>query len=155
MAKQPNFCCVAHKPVTTLRQMLRNVKDSHEPSDRQETVYKIKCCDCQATYIGETGINLNIRLTEYKRVTRNGDINNHIAEHHLHTIYRIDWDCYKRGTYSTDYYQRTTQESWCTNLEQTLLNCFQKPYANDLLTIPTRQTNNRPTNFTNDRPTDI
>ena len=45
----------------------------------------IKCCDCQATYIGETGRNLNTRLTEHKRATRNGDLNNNIAEHHLQT----------------------------------------------------------------------
>ena len=53
---------------------------------RQGAVYKIKCCDCQATYIGETGrLNLNARLTEHRRATRNSDINNNIAEHHLHT----------------------------------------------------------------------
>ena len=59
---------------------------------RQEAVYKSKCCDCQATYIGETGRNLDIGLTEHKGATRNGDINNHIAEHHLKTNQRIDWD---------------------------------------------------------------
>ena len=59
---------------------------------RQEAVYKSKCCDCQATYIGETGRNLDIRLTEHKGATRNGDINNRIAEHHLKTNHRIDWD---------------------------------------------------------------
>jgi len=48
----------------------------------QVAVYKIKCCDCQTTYIGETDRNLNIRLTEHKRATGNGDINNHISEHH-------------------------------------------------------------------------
>ena len=32
-------------------------------------------------YIGETIRNLSMRLTEHKRATRNGDINNHIAEH--------------------------------------------------------------------------
>jgi len=40
---------------------------------------------------------LNIRLTEHKRATRNDDINNYIAEHHLKTNHRIDWDsaeCY-------------------------------------------------------------
>ena len=82
-----------------------------KPSDRQGAVYKIKCCDCQATYIGETGRNLNVRLTEHKRATRNGDINNHIAEHHLKPNHRIDWDSAEYVTYSTDYYQRITVES--------------------------------------------
>ena len=74
---------VAHKPTTTLRQLLTNVKDRDEPNNRQGAVYKIKCSDCQASYIGETGRNLNTRLTEHKRATRNGDANNHIAVHLL------------------------------------------------------------------------
>ena len=45
-----------------------------------------------STYIGETGRNLSMRLTEEKRATRNGDDNNHIAEHHLQTKHQIDWD---------------------------------------------------------------
>jgi len=66
---QPYNICVAHKPITTLLQLQTNVKDKDEPSDRQGAVYKVKCCDCQATYIGETGRNLNIPLTEHKRAT--------------------------------------------------------------------------------------
>ena len=83
---------VAHKPTTTLRHLLTNVKDRDEPSNRQSAVYKIKCSDCQASYIGETGRNLNTRLTEHKRATRNGDANNHIAVHHQLTNHNIDWD---------------------------------------------------------------
>ena len=49
---------------------------------------------------------------------RNGDVNNHIAEHHLQTKHQIDWD--------SDYYQRLTLESWFTNLEQTPLNRSQQ-----------------------------
>ena len=64
---QPYNIRVAHKPTTTLRQLLTNVKDRDEPNN------------CQASYIGETGRNLNTRLTEHKRATRNGDVNNHIA----------------------------------------------------------------------------
>ena len=102
-------------PITTLRRLLTNVKDKDKPEDRQGAVYKIKCCDCQASYIGETGRNLNTRLTEHNRATRNGDVNNNIAEHHLKTKHQIDWDSATCITYSTDHYQRLTLESWFTN----------------------------------------
>ena len=85
-----------------------------------------KCCDCQASFIGETGGNLSTRLTEHKRAMRNGDVNNHIAEHHLKTKHQTDWDSATYITYSTDYYQRLTLESWFTNLEQTPLNRSQQ-----------------------------
>ena len=115
--------CSIHHPLNLL---LTNVKDKDKPKDRQGAVYKIKCCDCQATYIGETGRNLSRRLTEHKRATRNGDVNNHIAEHHLKTKHQIDWDSATCITYSTDYYQRLTLESWFTNLEQMPLNRSQQ-----------------------------
>ena len=123
---QPYNIRVAHKPITTLRRLLTNVKDKDKPEDRQGAVYKIKCRDCQASYIGETGRNLSTRLTEHKRATRNGDVNNHIAEHHLQTKHQIDWDSATCITYSTDYHQRLTLESWFTNLEQTPLNRSQQ-----------------------------
>ena len=36
---QPYNIHVAHKPITTLRQLLINVKDKDEPNDRQGAVY--------------------------------------------------------------------------------------------------------------------
>ena len=66
--------------------------------------------------------NLTTRLTEHKRATRKGDVNNHIAEHHRLTNHTIDWDSAQCLTYSTNYFQRLTLESWFINLEQTLLN---------------------------------
>ena len=45
---------VTHKPITTLRHILTNVKDKEQSNDRQGAVYKINCADCQATYIDET-----------------------------------------------------------------------------------------------------
>ena len=73
---KPYNICVAHRPIPTLQKVLTNVKDKDQPKDRRGAVYKIKCCDCQATYIGETGRNLNTTLTEDRRVMRGGDINN-------------------------------------------------------------------------------
>ena len=43
-----------------------------------------------ASYFGETGRNLNTRLTEDKLATRNGDANNHISVHHQLTHHYID-----------------------------------------------------------------
>ena len=63
---QPYNIRVAHKPITTLQQLLTKVKGKDEPNNRQGAAYKIKCCDCQVTYIGETGRNLSKRLTEHK-----------------------------------------------------------------------------------------
>ena len=94
----------------TLRRLLTNVKDKDEPEDRPGAVYKIKCSDCQATYISETGRNLTTRLNEHKRATKTGDVNNNIAEHHLKTSHTIDWDSATCLIYSTDYYQRITLE---------------------------------------------
>ena len=122
---------VAHKPITTLRQLLTNVKDKDEKRNRQGAVYKINCSDCHTSYIGETGRNLATRLTEHKRATRKGDVNNHIAEHHRLTNHTIDWDSAQCLTYSTNYFQRLTLESWFTNLEQTPLNRCQPLPAPD------------------------
>ena len=125
---QPYNIFVAHKPSTTLRQLLTSMKDSDEPNNRKGAVYKIKCSDCQASYIGETGRNLNTRLIEHKQATRNGNANNHIAVHHQLTNHNIDWDYTQCLTCSTNYFQQLTLGSWYTNVEQTPLNgCQQLP----------------------------
>ena len=79
--------------------------------------------------IGETGRNLNKRRMEHKRENRNGDLNNNVAEHHLQSKHRIDWDSAECVIYGTDYYQQLTLESWFTNLEQMPLNQRQQPPA--------------------------
>ncbi|CAH3178855.1 unnamed protein product, partial [Porites evermanni] len=76
---QPYNIRVAHKPITTLRRLLTNVKDKDIPEDRQGA-----------------------------------------------TKHQMDWDSATCITYSTDYYQRLTLESWFTNLEQTPLNRSQQ-----------------------------
>ena len=60
---QPYNIRVTHKPITTLRRLLTNVKDKAKPENRQGAVYKIKikCCDCQVTYISENGRNLTTK----------------------------------------------------------------------------------------------
>ena len=78
---QPYDIRVAHKPIRRLH-LLTNVKaiKTDRRTDKEHYT-KIKCCDCQTIYIGETGRNFSTRLTEHKRATRNGDIRNHNTEH--------------------------------------------------------------------------
>ena len=110
-------------------------------------MHKINCSDCHASYIGETGRNLATRLTEHKRATRKGDVNNHIAEHHRLTNHTIDWDSAQCLTYSTNYFHPLTLESWFTNLEQYPLNrCKPQPAPykrqtkqNDLTSLTDRE----------------
>ena len=123
---RPDNIHVLHKPISTLRHILTNVKDKEQPHDRQGAVYKINCADCQATYIGETGRKLNMRFTEHKLSTKNGDKTNDIAGHHRQTKHNIDWGSAECLTYSTSYIQRITLESWYTNLQQNPLNRSQQ-----------------------------
>ena len=62
-----------------------------------------------------------LRPNEHKRATQKGDLSN-IAAHHLEIRHIIDWDSATSLTFSTDYYQRITVESWFSNLQQTALN---------------------------------
>ena len=72
--------------------------------------------------------DLKTRLTEHKWATKNGDIRNHISEPHRLTKHKIDWDSAEYVTYSTNYQQWLTTESWYTNSEQEPLNrCQQLP----------------------------
>ena len=82
----------AYKLMLTWRRLLTDVKDKDEPENRPGAVYRTKCSDCQATYIGENGRNLTTRLNEHKRATEKGDLNSNIAEHHLKISHTIDWD---------------------------------------------------------------
>ena len=116
-----------HKPITTLRRLLTNFKDKDKPDGREGAVYKNKCCDCQANFIGETCRNLSSRLADHKRATRK--VTSTIIL--LNTSYRRNIK--STGTlrhilrnYSTYYYQRITLEKWFTNLQQTPLNPSQQ-----------------------------
>ena len=117
---------IAHKPTRTLRHLLTNVKDKDDPKDRQGTVYRIRCNDCNGTYIGETGRTLTTRLGEHQAATDKEDLTNNIAQHHRKTGHDISWDSATCLTYSTDKDQRLTLESWFTNLQPNPLNRSRK-----------------------------
>ena len=58
-----------------------------------------------------------------------GNYNNHIAEHYQLPNCTIDWDSVQCLTYSTNYCQCLTLESWFSYREQTHLHRCQQPVA--------------------------
>jgi len=48
------------KPLLTLSSVFRKPKDVVSDSDKSGFVYEIRCRDCDAVYIGETGRSLKL-----------------------------------------------------------------------------------------------
>ena len=92
----------------------------------------------------------HIRQLNYKKggcVVKLLVANNHIAVHHQLPNHNIDWDSPQCLTYSTNYFQRLTLESWYSNLEQTPLNrCQQLPAPNKRLIHDENETGKRTSN---------
>ena len=65
---------IAHKPARTLQHLLTNVKDKDDPKDRQGTVYKIRCNDCNGAYIGGNGKNVNYETWRTSNRNRQGGL---------------------------------------------------------------------------------
>ena len=74
---------------------------TNQTTDQEQFIRSNAPTAMQATYIGETGRNLTTRLTELKRVSKKGDLNNNITEHDLKTSHAIDWDCVTCSTVPT------------------------------------------------------
>jgi len=55
-------------------------------------VYKIKCCDCDASYVGQTGRQMKTRISEHKNhINRNTPAHSVITDHRLHRGHNFDW----------------------------------------------------------------
>ena len=55
------------KPTNTLRQLLVKPKDPLSKENVVGPVYKIKCEECDAVYVGETERSLKVRFSEHRR----------------------------------------------------------------------------------------
>ena len=55
----------------TLRKLLCKSKDQVATEDKNNNVYEIDCCNCQAVYFGESKWSLKSRSDEHKRSVRN------------------------------------------------------------------------------------
>ena len=55
------------KPFRTLRRILFHLKDRISDDDKSSVVHKVDCCDCDASYVAETGRALKACMSEHHR----------------------------------------------------------------------------------------
>ena len=110
--------------MTTLRRLLSNVKDKDKPEDRQGAVYKVKCCDCQATYMVRPAETL---AHDWPNTSKRWEMVTSTITL-LKTIYRRNIKSTGTLWHVLRILQTTrlTLHSWFTNLEQMPLSCYQQ-----------------------------
>ena len=73
-------------------------------------VYQVPC-ECGHVYVGETGRNLKLRLTEHKRAVKNKDPNNGLAVHVNITNHTILWNSAEVLTTEPNWSKRKVKEA--------------------------------------------
>ena len=61
--------------MATLQTVLTYVKGKHRNANKG-IVHQIPCCDCEKSYIGETGSQFIVRMKEHRRLVKNEDMRN-------------------------------------------------------------------------------
>ena len=76
------------KPMNTLRQLLVKPKDPLSKENVIGPVYKIKCEECDAVYVGETERSLKARFSEHRRPSlTTSEVSKHIqVDHPQHSV---------------------------------------------------------------------
>lgn len=95
----------------TLRQWLTKVKTARPELRKKDVIYEVPCKDCDSKYIGETGRNLQKRLSEHKAAVRRGDRKNGIAVHLQDHDHRVDWEAAKVIGQEPHYWRRRVMEA--------------------------------------------
>ena len=105
----------------TISSTLVSNKDKNR-TKRKAGVYRIPCKDCDKSYFGETGRNLETRIEEHKRACRLGHNNSMVAKHTIDVGHRIDWNKTDILYYNNNVGKRRVLEGALINLCQTIEN---------------------------------
>jgi len=91
--KKISFCNLAFTCYKKLNQFIKVHKDPLPKTSRPNVVYKINCTECEASYVGQTKRNLNIRISEHRNhIRRSSPQPSVITDHRLEFGHDFDWD---------------------------------------------------------------
>ena len=104
-------------------QVCRGIKDRIPEEKMKGVVYKVKCNDCQESYVGETLRSMTVRLKEHERHTRFGRVDlSAIAEHARLKDHRIDWSGARIVEVERKWHARKVKEALIIARENPALN---------------------------------
>ena len=113
---------VAHKPIRTVGSFFKRPKDQRKKEDTRGTVYKIKCNDCDAVYIGQSSRALKTRTKEHSKAAACFDKNSQLAQHSQKTGHSFDFKNVSILHVCPRWNQRLFLEAWYSNKEENSIN---------------------------------
>ncbi|UYV82465.1 hypothetical protein LAZ67_21002312 [Cordylochernes scorpioides] len=76
------FFCNSPSLSSLLRNPITKSNSLNYPCNIKNAIYSIECNECKTKYVGETGRNLNVRISEHQRNIENQD-NRSLVYHHV------------------------------------------------------------------------
>jgi hypothetical protein len=94
-----------------LRKFIKVQKDPLPSSAISNVVYKISCCSCNASYVGQTGRQIKTRVSEHKNhIRRNNPTPSVITDHRMQYNHDFDWNNVEILDHERYYYKRLVSE---------------------------------------------
>ncbi|KYN50281.1 hypothetical protein ALC62_09306 [Cyphomyrmex costatus] len=76
-----------------LNNFIKAHKDPIARGAKRNVVYKINCNQCEASYVGQTGRNLDTRISEHKKhISSKSSSHSVITDHRINLGHDFDWD---------------------------------------------------------------
>jgi hypothetical protein len=117
---------IGHHPDSTIRSKYMRPKKPPPPLEKSGIIYKIKCLDCPANYVGESSKMLKSRLHEHKLAVKRSDPLSQISNHILDNNHKFAFDAAEIVGQSSRRNSRLVQEAWNTN-ENSINRCIDLP----------------------------
>jgi len=103
--------------------LVRPQKDNLPKDSNKNVVYRLRCKNCNASYVGQTKRRLTTRVTEHKNdINKKSSKHSVITEHRLELNHEIDWENPTILDKEKFYYRRLTSEMIHIKLQNNPLN---------------------------------
>ena len=102
----------AHKPMTSLRDVLSRPKDASPKDEIINAVYQIDCKHCDKHYLGQSGRKLGTRVHEHELAIRRHEPRSLVSEHHDQFDHSFDLEGTEILATAPTKFAREFLESW-------------------------------------------